>query len=132
MYFKNRQGYTLLELIVVLAVSLAIGALALPQLLPLQERTYVATVANSLRNLSNGQELLFAQTGQYAEDVDDPNLPFEEDKKVQVDIQYVLADNSWFATAYHLGAPDIICGVAFGRTLPQGWIGNRVECSQPN
>lgn len=132
MRFKNQPGFTLLELIVVLAVSLAIAAFALPRFVSLQENAYIAAVTNSLRNLSVSQELLFAQTGRYAEDVNEPEFPFEGDRKVHVEIEYVLPDNSWFATAYHLGAPDVVCGIAFGRTIPVGWVGNRVECSVPN
>ncbi|MGN8172509.1 type II secretion system major pseudopilin GspG [Agrobacterium sp. 22117] len=59
------DGFTLVELLVVLAIIGLIAALATPQVLRYLESAKVETTKAQIRNLSNALELYYLDTGNY-------------------------------------------------------------------
>jgi prepilin-type N-terminal cleavage/methylation domain-containing protein len=123
-----RKGFTLIELLAALTVIIAITSFVMPRVIPVRQRAYADAVANDLRNLVQAQELLFARESRFASSITDPSLGMTMSEKVNIQIQYVMADNSWLATGEYIGSPDGICAVAMGDFVPVGYVGSRVEC----
>lgn len=60
------RGFTLLELLVVVAIVGILSAIAIPQYAAYRQRAYDVQARSDLRSAANGQEALFASTGAYA------------------------------------------------------------------
>mgnify|MGYP001278175661 CR=1 FL=1 len=128
---RTAPGFTLVEIVAVLAVFLTILAFIFPRFAGLRHRTYSDVVANDLRNLVQAQEELFAKEGRYATDLEDPGLVFKWHDKVAIMITEVVPNNSWIATGEYISWPDAYCAVAVGDFIPPGYVGHRVECLVP-
>lgn len=127
---RNRNGFTLLELMTVVVVIGTLAALALPRVTQIKKYAYTDAVKNSLGKLAQQQEEMFHRENQYAASVTDPKLGFAKDDKVVVSIDYVNESN-WLATAYYLSFPDGICALAMGEeiTALTGYVSGKIECA---
>ena len=61
----NEHGFTLLELLLVVAIIAILGAIAIPQFLSYRQTAFDARAKSDLRNAANGEEVYFVATGDY-------------------------------------------------------------------
>ena len=62
----KRKGFTLIELIIVMAIIGLLAAIAIPQLTYTKERAQVAAMKSDLRNLMTVEENYFADSQKYS------------------------------------------------------------------
>src|SRR5438552_19140538 len=62
----NRKGFTLIELIIVMAIIGLLAAIAIPQLTNTKERAHIAAMRSDLRNLVTVEESYFADSQKYS------------------------------------------------------------------
>ena len=67
----QRKGFTIIELLIVIAVISILVGIALPRFRGMQEEGFIAQAKGELRTLQSAQESLFIHTGDYTEDLDD-------------------------------------------------------------
>jgi prepilin-type N-terminal cleavage/methylation domain-containing protein len=69
----RRPGFTLVELLIVVAIIAILSAIALPNFLEAQTRAKVSRVRADLRTLALGLEVYRVDTNEYPEGTDNPN-----------------------------------------------------------
>lgn len=104
----NRSGFTLVELLVVMAVIGILATIAVPRFRDAQERAYVSAMQADLNQIRLAQEAYRTppQT-EYAGDIDDLGANYRASDGVTVTIDEADADE-WSATATH-AATDRTC-----------------------
>ena len=75
--FGARRAFTLIELLIVVAIIAILAAIAVPNFLEAQTRSKVARVKNDQRVIANGQQQYFLEWNQYTRDQDNslPDIP---------------------------------------------------------
>ncbi len=63
---KNNKGFTLVELLIVIAIIAILAAIAIPQFSKYKQRAYVAAMKNDAHNIISSEEAYFAAYDQYA------------------------------------------------------------------
>ena len=63
---RGDRGFTLVELLIVVAIIGILAAIAIPQFSVYRTRSYNATALSDLRNVRTSEENLFADNGSYA------------------------------------------------------------------
>src|SRR3990172_7972250 len=63
---RGDRGFTLVELLIVVAIIGILAAIAIPQFSVYRTRSYNATALSDLRNIRTSEENLFADNGSYA------------------------------------------------------------------
>ena len=63
---RNERGFTLIELMIVIAIIGILAAIAIPQFAKYRERSYRAMALNDLRNVMTAEEAEYASEGQYS------------------------------------------------------------------
>ncbi len=63
---RGERGFTLVELLIVVAIIGILAAIAIPQFSMYRTRSYNATALSDLRNVRTSEENLFADNGSYA------------------------------------------------------------------
>ncbi len=71
---RSPAGFSLVELMIVLAIMLLLAALALPRLLDAQRKAYEAAVVSFIRTLQTNQESYRLANGSYADNFNDLSL----------------------------------------------------------
>lgn len=101
----QRQGFTLVELLIVIVIIGILAAIAIPRFSATRERAFYKAMQSDLRNLVTQQEVYYSLPESeytYAADVTDPLLEFHASSGVTVEVG--AADNvGWSATATHEG-----------------------------
>lgn len=115
---ERREGFTLVELLVVVVIVAALAVIALPRFTNTKDRAYFATMRSDLRNLIPAEELYRAKYGEYSAVAD--SLPdFQPSDNVALDV--TATNNDWYAEAtYDLMSPSQKCGVWVGPSRPSG------------
>ena len=100
----RRKGFTLIELMIVVAIIAIIAAIAIPSLLTAKKSGHEAAIIASLRTLSSTQEQYHSRFGAYGsltnlggEDYIDPVLA--GGSKSGYDITLTPGDDTWSAVA---------------------------------
>lgn len=62
---RTERGFTLLELLLVIAIIAILGAIAIPQFLSYRQTAFDARAKSDLRNAANAEEAYFVATGDY-------------------------------------------------------------------
>ena len=63
---KNQKGFTLIELMIVIAIIGILAAIAIPQFSAYRKRSYNAAAQSDLRNATTAQEAYFVDEQTYA------------------------------------------------------------------
>ena len=62
---KDQKGFTLIELMIVIAIIGILAAIAIPQFTSYRMRSFHAAATSDLRNAATAQEAYFVDTGEY-------------------------------------------------------------------
>ena len=87
------RGFTLIEVVIVLAIIAIVFALAMPKLTSTREKAYVAALKTDLRNLQTQQTVFYEHNKRYTTDLD--SLDFVTSKGVQLEMH--STQSSWEA-----------------------------------
>ncbi len=68
-YRLNKKGFTLIELMVVIAIIGILATIAIPQYFAYRQRSYLSALESDAHNLANIQEAYFAKHGAYCSSV---------------------------------------------------------------
>jgi type IV pilus assembly protein PilA len=123
---KDTSGFTLVELLVVVAIIGILAAIAIPQFSAYRKRGFEAAVRSDLKNAAIAQEAYYAAYVRYqtATPADDVNLPgFEPTERVTVAVSVPSATQfTLSATHANCGATvwsyDSLTGVVTNSTCP--------------
>jgi type IV pilus assembly protein PilA len=63
---KNEKGFTLIELMIVIAIIGILAAIAIPQFSAYRKRAFNATAESDVRNLATAQEAYYVDNQSYA------------------------------------------------------------------
>ena len=63
---KDKRGFTLVELMIVIAIIGLLAAIAIPQFSAYRNRAYQAAAQTDLKNLAGAQEAYFVDNGTYS------------------------------------------------------------------
>jgi prepilin-type N-terminal cleavage/methylation domain-containing protein len=111
------DGFTLLEVAIVLSVIAVLTAVALPVYSGIIDRAEVATMKSDLRNLATAQEAYFSDHQGYAPNVSSLGAELRVSDNVTVFVDSGTA-TGWGATAMHSGTGSS-CRAAYGRAGQQ-------------
>ncbi|MBW2147133.1 MAG: prepilin-type N-terminal cleavage/methylation domain-containing protein [Deltaproteobacteria bacterium] len=104
---KKEKGFTLIELMIVIAIIGILAAIAIPQFAQYRQRAYDADAKSALKNMATAQESYFVDYNEYT--VTRANLG-TYGWTVSTDITIAnLAKNttSWSATAMHVSSGNV-------------------------
>ena len=112
---RFRQGFTLLELLIVVLVISILSALAIPRFQNTKGKAYVSSLKSDLRNVASQQEQYFTYNRTYANDLGLISITSSNG----VTITIVEANGTgWSATSTHPSAFPMLCAVYYGLAVP--------------
>jgi len=124
---RQRTGFTLIEMLIVVVVIGILGAIAIPRFAQAKGRTRAATIRSDLRNLATAQEEYLSEKGVYATNIAD--LDFTTTNGVVITIVDVVA-GGWSATSTHPLSLPLTCTLYYGTApqLPPATIEGVIHC----
>jgi type IV pilus assembly protein PilA len=109
------QGFTLLELLIVVLIISIISALAIPRFQDTKGKAYVSSLKSDLRNVASQQEQYFTYNGTYANDLG--LISITSSNGVTITIAEASA-KGWSASSTHPSAYPMVCAVFYGQAIP--------------
>ncbi|HKK92794.1 MAG TPA: prepilin-type N-terminal cleavage/methylation domain-containing protein [Longimicrobiales bacterium] len=107
---NDRNGFTLVELLVIMVIVGILAAIALPRYASTRERAYVSSMKADLRNLSSKQEIYHSESSTYTQDATALGLRTSEGVTVVIG---EAETSGWSALATHESTP-IECALYYG------------------
>jgi prepilin-type N-terminal cleavage/methylation domain-containing protein len=104
---RARQGFTMIELLIVIVIVAVLAAIAMPRFADSKRQALVAAMKSDLRNIVSAAESHFSDDGTYANYTPQPGSS-------GITITYVGTSDGWDASATHASLPGIVCHVARG------------------
>lgn len=104
---RNRRGFTITELLIVIVVIGVLAAIAIPRFMSSKRQAYMSAMKSDLRNIVSAAETQFAEDGSYANFVAPRG-------SAGVTLTYSGTSTGWSATATHASSPGIVCSIARG------------------
>lgn len=114
---RARDGFTLVELLIVTVILGVLAAIGIPRYNQMRARSFMTTVASDLRNLAHQQEIYYNTQYTFASDLSE--LGGVESEGVTITINEADRDG-WAATATHAGIPAEQCGIYHGAAAAAG------------
>ena len=114
----RREGFTLIEMLIVVVVIGILAAIAIPKYSRVRERSFIAAVTSDLKNLASQQEIYLSNNQVYAGTITDL-ADFTETEGVTITIT-AANGTGWSATGSHAGLAGRQCGFYFGDASPAG------------
>jgi type II secretion system protein H len=100
--FHRKEGFTLIELMIVIAIIGILAAIAIPQFSAYRTRSYNSAAQSDLRNLATAQEAYFVDENTYGNDVGVlANGTYGYQQSGNVTVQSVGTMTGYTITAYH-------------------------------
>lgn len=98
---QKKEGFTLVELLIVVAIIGILAAIAIPQFAAYREKAYCSAIKSDLANLAISEEAYFTDYDAYTTDPADGNLGFTESSGVTIAIASGDTRTEWSATGTH-------------------------------
>ena len=105
---KGTKGFTLVELLVVVAIIGILAAIAIPQFSAYRKKAYDSTAKSDLRNLVSAEEAYYADNQVYTSFAcdngtitDGENIGAKCSKNVTISTQLSTGSQTWQGVSYH-------------------------------
>ena len=113
----SRNGFTLIELVVVVVIIGLLATIAIPKFTNTKEKAHIAAMKSDLRNLATAEEAFFYDSSKYALSfVQLANFTPTEGVTITIN---EATPKGWSATAISLSTPKA-CYVFSGTAVPIG------------
>ena len=105
---KNDKGFTLIELMIVVAIIGILAAIAIPQFSSYRQRAQDSAAKSTLKNLATAQEDYYVQHEIYSGVLAnlEASSGFKVDPNVTVSAPGGTLTESWSATAFHTSSTN--------------------------
>jgi type IV pilus assembly protein PilA len=101
---QRKEGFTLIELMIVIAIIGILAAIAIPQFSAYRQRSYNSSAQSDIRNIATAQEAYYVDNSRYSNTADGtaltPTYGYMPSGGVTVNITGTLT--SYEITGYHL------------------------------
>ncbi len=119
---KGAKGFTLVELLVVVAIIGILAAIAIPQFTQYRKKAYDSTAKSDLRNLVSAEEAYYADSQAYVDfsctDGSTPSVDIGAkcSKGVTINATTATGGQTWSGIAYHkLGTKSFVYSSVDGK-----------------
>ena len=119
----DRNGFTLIEILIVVVVIGILAAIALPKYGATRQATYYSTLRSDLTNLARAQEIYYQREAHFTYTSVPGNLGnFDISPGVTVVSMGTLNNGqAWEAVLGHQGLADGVCVLGYGRIGNDSW-----------
>ena len=113
--YRDRDGFTLVEILLVVVVIGILATIAIPKFTSARNKSFLAALRSDLENMALSQAVYHSDNQIYADD------PTNLDQNFTIGVTISINENSgsgWAATATHTGLPGENCAMIYGNGSP--------------